>query len=70
MGTARQIIPMTPLRNRGELAARVEAWIAEGVRLIAIVGPECEAVEDEVDGLIVADATDPGRFIVTTAHPD
>lgn len=70
MGTARQIIRISALCNRSQLAARVDGWIGEGVTRIAIVGPGCEVVEDEPDGLIAADGDAPGRFIVTTAHPN
>ncbi len=38
--------------------------------LLAIVGPRAAALEDTIDALIVADGSDPSRFICTTSHPD
>lgn len=58
-----------PLSDKALLPAFVEACLAERVALIAVVGEGCEAVEEEIDWLIVGDGTDDSRFIVTSSHP-
>ena len=43
--------------------------IKDGVRLVCVVGPECERVHDVIDELIVGDgSTQAGYEIVTTWH--
>jgi hypothetical protein len=40
------------------------------VRLIAIVGDGCEALEEEIDWLIIRDGFDPSNLICTSSHPN
>ncbi len=48
----------------------VEDFLEDGVALVAVIGKDCEKVEDIIDELIVGDGSDPERFIATTSHPD
>ncbi len=52
------------------LAPIVEQALRDRVRLIAIVGSDCEQLDRAVDELIVGDGSDQGRFIPTTCHPN
>lgn len=72
---ARKIILHTPIADRTRLGGAVWRWLAEGVCLVAVTGPEAREIEDEIDWLLVAGpdhdyAYDPARFIATSAHPD
>jgi len=69
MTAAPKIVLQLPLTDKALLPGFVEACIAENVSLIAVLGEGCEAVEDEIDWLIVGDGTDESRFITTSSHP-
>ena len=49
--------------------ALVEEFVRDGVKLVAVVGTDCEKVETIIDELVVGEATDPSRFILTSSHP-
>ena len=70
MTYAPKIILHVPLKDQTPLASFVETCLADGVNLIAIVGPGCAEVEDRVDELLVGDGSDEARFINTTSHPN
>lgn len=70
MTRARAIVLQTPLQNPAALPEFVEACLRDRVELIAIVGPNCETLEDEIDWLIVGDGSDDSRFIVTSSHDE
>jgi hypothetical protein len=53
-----------------ELDRMVEQFIADGVRLVGVVGGDCQRVEDIIDELVVGDGSDESRFILTSSHPD
>ncbi len=63
-----KIILHVPLRDEAALEHFVEACLADGVNLIAVVGAGCAEVEDLIDELVVGDGSDGGRFIDTTSH--
>ncbi len=48
----------------------VEDFLEDGVALVAVIGKDCEKIEDIIDELIVGDGSNSERFIVTTSHPD
>jgi acylphosphatase len=62
MPYARKIILHTPLANPAKLDSFVEDCLADGVVLIAVLGPDSEKVEDLIDELVVGDASDKSRF--------
>ena len=64
------VVLALPLSSPDALAPFVEQCIVDPVVLIAVWGPDCEQIEDEIDWLIVGDATDETRFITTSTHPD
>jgi hypothetical protein len=68
MPYARKVILHTPLANPSKLDSFVEACLADGVVLIAVLGPDSDKVEDLIDELVVGDASDESRFVVTSSH--
>jgi hypothetical protein len=69
MPLARKIILHSPVSDEDGLAAFVEQCLADGVSLLAIVGPGSDELEETVDWLVVADGSDTDRFLCTTSHP-
>ncbi len=64
-----KVVLLVPLKQPAQLASFVEKCLIDGVDLIAVVGDGCVEIEDQIDELIVGDASDLGRFITTSAHP-
>jgi hypothetical protein len=54
---------------RMELDAMVEEFLRDGVRLVAVVGQDCERVEEVIDELVVGLGDDASRFLLTSSHP-
>jgi hypothetical protein len=52
------------------LDALIENFIFDRVKFIAVVGHDCERVEDIVDELVVGLGDDSSRYILTSSHPD
>jgi hypothetical protein len=50
------------------LDALVDAFIRDGVRFIAVVGQDCERVEEIIDELVVGGASQ-DHDILTSSHP-
>ena len=65
----RKVVLHCPKGYRMELDALVEQFIADGVAFVGVVGEDCSRVEDIIDELVVGDASDESRFILTSAHP-
>jgi len=65
-----KVILHTPLADPTKLPSFVETCLADGVVLIAIFGSDCEKVEDLIDELVVGDASDESRFVMTSSHPN
>ncbi|WP_017963253.1 hypothetical protein [Rhizobium leguminosarum] len=70
MPLARKIVLHSPLSDEALLTGFVEQCLAEGVSLLAIVGPGANDLEERVDWMVVGDGSDPKRFLCTTSHPD
>jgi len=70
MPYARKIILHTPLANPAKLDSFVEDCLADGVVLIAVLGPDSDKVENLIDELVVGDASDKSRFVMTSSHRD
>lgn len=70
MSLARKIILHVPLSDEALLDDFVENCLADGVSLIAVVGPGCARIEDLIDEIVVGDESRPERFVCTTSHPD
>lgn len=68
MSHARKIILHTPLVDPSKLEPFVEACLADGVILIAVLGPDADHIEDLIDELVVGDGSDERRFVMTSAH--
>ena len=49
--------------------ALVEDFLRDGVKMVAVVGTDCEKVETIIDELVVGEARDPSRFMLTSSHP-
>jgi len=52
-----------------EFDALVEQFLASGVKLVAIVGQDCERIESIIDELVVGDGSNAERFLLTSSHP-
>ncbi len=70
MKLARKIILHSPVSDKRLLEPFVEQCLCDGVSLVAVVGPGCARLEDLIDEIVVADGSDPDRFVCTTSHPD
>jgi hypothetical protein len=70
MPCAAKIILHAPLADPARLKSFVEACLADGVALIAIVGDDADQLEDLIDEIVVGDGSDQRRFIATTSHRD
>ena len=65
------VILILPMSDAAALPAFVEKCVADNVSLVAVWGPGCRAIEDEIDELRIGDGSDADeRFFNTTAHPD
>ena len=62
MPFARKIILHVPVSDETLLDAFVEQCLADGVSLVAVVGPGCARVEDIIDEIVVGDGSDEARF--------
>jgi len=52
------------------IAELATQFVADGVKLVAVVGPACREIEDIIDDAAIQ-AGSPGKnFILTSAHPD
>jgi hypothetical protein len=68
MPYATKIVLHCPRGYDPRLDALVEDFIRDGVRVVAVVGEDCERVEDIVDELVVGDGNrDYG--LLTSSHP-
>jgi hypothetical protein len=70
MTYAAKIVLHSPLADPSLLEQFVEDCLKDGVVLIAVIGRDARAVEDQIDDYIVGDGSDDSRFIVTSSHPD
>jgi hypothetical protein len=70
MKLARKIILHSPVSDERLLESFVEQCLRDRVSLVAIVGPDCARIEDLIDEIVVADGSDPDRFVCTSSHPD
>ena len=68
MPYASKIILHTPLADPAKLDSFVEACLADGVILIAVFGCDSDKVEDMIDEVVVGDASDQSRFVMTSSH--
>jgi hypothetical protein len=64
----RKVILHTPLADPAKLDSFVEACLADGVVQIAVFGSDSDKVEDLIDELVVGDASDESRFVMTSPH--
>src|SRR5689334_4631474 len=62
MTLAPRIVLHSPIADGSALGPFVEQCLADGVCLIAIVGEGAEALEEEVDWLVIGDGADKSRF--------
>jgi hypothetical protein len=65
-----RIVLHSPVANQAALEPFVEQCLADGVCLIAIIGDGAEALEEEVDWLVIGEGADKSRFLVTSSHPE
>ena len=69
MSLAPAIILLSPVFDETKLAAFVEQCLSDQVNLLAIVGDGCAELEERVDWLVIGDASNPNRYLLTSSHP-
>ena len=70
MTYGKKIVLHCPSGDKPVLDQMVEDFLNDGVLFVGVVGRDCEKVEDIIDELVVGDGSKPGRFILTSSHPD
>jgi hypothetical protein len=71
MTLSRRVILHSPISDASLLREFVERCLGDGVSLLAIMGPDANALEDEVDWIVIGDGSGPDdRFLCTSAHCD
>ena len=70
MAYARKIVLHCPDGYKMALDRLVEDFLRDGVKFVAVVGKDCARIEDTIDWLVIGDASDESRFILTSSHPD
>lgn len=56
--------------DKPALDQMVADFLNDDVLFVGVVGQDCEKVEDIIDELVVGDGSKPGRFILTSFHPN
>ena len=69
MAPARKIVLRCRAGAVGRVAPLVAGWLRDGVHFVAVMGEDCDRVEDVIDEQVAGDGTGPCRFILTSAHP-
>ena len=69
MSLAPRIVLHSPVVDQASLEPFVEQCLKDGVRLIAMWGEGAEALEEDVDWLVIGDGADESRYITTSSHP-
>lgn len=70
MSLAQKLVLHLPISDEVVLEDFVERCLADGVSLLAIVGPGSDVIEEKVDWLVIGDGSQPERFLCTTSHLD
>lgn len=72
MAYEKKVVLKCPSGYKLALDKMVEDFLEDGVALVAVMGKDCEKIEDIIDELIVGDGSNPERLsrIVTTSHQD
>jgi type 1 glutamine amidotransferase len=65
----RKIILHSPRGLNGRVEELAQEFVASGVAFVGCVGRDCEAVEDLVDWVAIANGSPERNFILTSAHP-
>ena len=68
MPRKRKIVLTVSPEGEKKLPGFVEDCLRGEVKLIAVAGENCERIHDLIDELIVGDALNKDRFILTTFH--
>jgi len=65
-------LPKIILRASPDCEAKLDQFVEEclrdGVNYIAVMGHDCSRIEDIIDEILVGDASDESRFILTSFH--
>jgi hypothetical protein len=74
MAYARNIVLHSSAGYQPRLDDLVEEFMRDSVAVVAVVGEECEKIEDIIDELVVGpqgrDYSGRDDFMITTSHPD
>lgn len=70
MAYAKKVVLYTPRGIHGGVEAVAYQFVADGVKFVGCVGPNCEVVEDIVDWVAVEHGSPERNFILTSSHPN
>jgi hypothetical protein len=70
MPFASKLILHSPVSDEALLEGFVEKCLADRVSLLAIFGPASDALEEQIDWLVIGDGSKPDRFLCTSSHPN
>lgn len=68
MTHCRKIVVHSLRGHHPEFAARVAAWLDNGITFIGIVGKDAARLEDVVDDVAIGDGSH-ARFVLSSSHP-
>ena len=69
MPFAPKVVLHCPTGYHIELDSLVEQFLSDGVKLVAVIGKDCDLVESIIDEIVVGDGSNPDRFLLTSSHP-
>jgi hypothetical protein len=69
MSLAPRIVLHSPVVDHAALESFVEQCLKDDVQLIAVWGEGAEALEEEIDWIVIGDGIDDSRYITTSSHP-
>jgi len=67
---ASKVILHTPISDERLLDDFVDQCLRDKVVILAVFGPGCPRIEDIVDEIVVGDASDNTRYLLTSSHPE
>jgi hypothetical protein len=70
MSFAKKVVLHCPNGLPSGMAELAAQFVADGVKLVASVGPACREIEDLVDDASISAGSPEINFILTSSHPD
>jgi hypothetical protein len=70
MSFAKKVVLYCPNGLPSGMAELAAQFVADGVKLVASVGPACREIEDVVDDASISAGSPERNFILTSSHPN